>query len=165
MVVVVGHHTQCPDDNDAPVDLVSVQVQNISRVLLVSAFCGSSVLFVGWASCTPRPSRPRASCGRGAAAPPATRATARCPRRRPQFARRGACALGAGARVLMAACGSQHRVMLTNSGVVWTCGNGEHGALGHGTLDSCDVPTRIPQECFGWRQVASVAAGSNTSLQ
>jgi len=156
-----GSQWQCPDDNDAPLGFVSVQEQNTPRVLALSAFGGSAVLLVAaglvhgaavtaagelwtWGS--------GASGCTGLGALPPAQAAFRAPRR--------VGALGAGARVLMAACGSKHMDVLTNSGVVWTCGNGEHGVLGHGTLDSCDVPTRIQQEYFGGHLVASVESGA-----
>jgi len=70
----------------------------------------------------------------------------------------------AGASVLMAACGADHTVVLTDSGVVWTCGLGSDGALGHGALATCFVPTRIPQDRFGGHPIVSVAAGLNVSM-
>jgi len=91
---------------------------------------------------------------------PETRQPFRRPRRvgapeAPQFA---------GARVLMAACGGYHMVVLTDGGAVWTCGVGVDGVLGHGTLDWCFEPTRIPQDSFGGRPVACVGAGCDISL-
>jgi len=70
----------------------------------------------------------------------------------------------AGASVYMAACGGDHTVVLTDSGVVWTCGSGTLGALGHETEATCMVPTRIPLDCFGGHAVVSVAAARNVSM-
>jgi alpha-tubulin suppressor-like RCC1 family protein len=70
----------------------------------------------------------------------------------------------AGASVYMADCGLYHTVVLTDSGVVWTCGSGTLGSLGHETAATCFVPTRIPQDCFGGHAIVSVAAAGNVSM-
>ena len=45
--------------------------------------------------------------------------------------------MGAGKkRVIQVSCGDEHTVMLTATGEIYTCGNGVHGALGHG--NRCD---------------------------
>jgi len=41
-----GIRTQCPDENDEPVQVASLEVQNIPLVLELSSFGGSAVLFV-----------------------------------------------------------------------------------------------------------------------
>jgi len=70
----------------------------------------------------------------------------------------------AGVRVHMAAFGTSHMVVLTESGAVWTCGMGAHGVLGHGTEEWCFEPTRIPQALFAGRAVACVTAGREMSM-
>jgi len=45
--------------------------------------------------------------------------------------------------VAMIACGSTHAVALTVTGRVWTCGNGDDGALGHGDQESMAAFKRL----------------------
>ena len=164
-----GSQLRCPDDNDDDFQSATPEVENTPRVLEPAAFGGSAVRFVtmglthgalvtaagalwvwgdGSNGCT------------GLGHNPETRELFRRPRRvgapgAPQFA---------GARVLMAACGRAHTVVLTDGGAVWTCGVGTYGVLGHGTLDWCWEPTRIPQDSFGGRPVACVGAGWEVSM-
>jgi len=88
----------------------------------------------------------------------------RSPRRVGLAGAAGAAGAFAGALVFMVACGASHTVALTDSGVVWTCGTGTNGALGHGGLGTCFVPTRIEQARFGDIDIVSVAAGRFSSM-
>lgn len=57
----------------------------------------------------------------------------------------------------IAACGF-HSAFLSDQGMVWTCGEGRFGRLGHGDEDDKDVPTHVsnfPEDCV----VVEVACG------
>ena len=164
-----GSRAECPDDNDELLQDATFEEQNTPRVLPLAAFGGSAVLFVA-ACCTHGALVTDAgelwvwgtdSTGcTGLGISPQTPQTFRKPRRvgapdAPQFA---------GARVLMAACGWGHMVVLTDGGAVWTCGMGSYGALGHQTQDYFPEPRRIPQCYFRGRPVACVAAARTSSM-
>ena len=164
-----GSHVLCPDDNDDDLQSVAPEVENTPRVLGPAAFGGSAVRFVAmglshgllvtaagglwvWGD------GPSPCMGLGHIVdPPRNFRRPRCvgSPEAPQFA---------GARVHMAAFGTGHMVVLTEDGAVWTCGMGSHGVLGHGTLNWCWEPTRIPQAFFAGRAVACVTAGREMSM-
>ena len=66
-----------------------------------------------------------------------------------------------GARIVMAACGWCHSVVVSAEGRVWTFGNGEFGRLGHTDDDMADglclVPTLVA--VFEGSKIVTVAAG------
>ncbi|CAM9480590.1 unnamed protein product [Choristocarpus tenellus] len=53
-------------------------------------------------------------------------------------------------------CGWSHTVGLTNTGKVYTFGNGDHGKLGHGDVSKVTVPTLV--ECLSNLHVIKVAS-------
>jgi alpha-tubulin suppressor-like RCC1 family protein len=53
-----------------------------------------------------------------------------------------------GARIVMAACGAYHSVVVSAEGHVWTFGNGEFGYLGLNDEQSRLVPTLLVAEVF-----------------
>ena len=63
-------------------------------------------------------------------------------------------------RVLEVAAGYEHSLLRCDSGHVWSCGVGEHGRLGHGSLMSYSSPKRIE----GLEHVSLIAAGGFQSL-
>ena len=65
-----------------------------------------------------------------------------------------------GSRVLMAACGEDHTLATTEDGVMWTCGDGEDGRLGHTDRVERLVFTRISAQHFGNAKIVSASAGS-----
>ncbi|MGB1604050.1 MAG: chromosome condensation regulator RCC1, partial [Promethearchaeia archaeon] len=58
------------------------------------------------------------------------------------------------------ACGGAHTLLVTASGRLLSCGLGEHGQLGLGSLES----TGVFQEVAGVESIAHVAAGHWHSL-
>ena len=66
------------------------------------------------------------------------------------------------AKAAMVACGSFHTVALAASGVVWSCGGGDFGQLGHGPMGFAGDPTfkSLRPSCFGGAEVVAVAAGA-----
>ncbi|KAJ0410429.1 hypothetical protein P43SY_002761 [Pythium insidiosum] len=62
------------------------------------------------------------------------------------------------------ACGSEHALVLTEQGELYSCGWGEHGNLGHGDQENRCLLTRV--EFFAARglRVQSVAAGGAVSI-
>ncbi len=48
-----------------------------------------------------------------------------------------------GINVVGVSCGFQHTLILTNTGDVWSCGNGSENQLGHGGQDDEHVPRRV----------------------
>jgi len=65
-----------------------------------------------------------------------------------------------GSRVLMAACGDYHQLVLTDDGGVWTCGEGDHGLLGNGNEHDTRVLARLDPVVFGGARIVFVATGS-----
>ena len=69
-----------------------------------------------------------------------------------------------GERVLMAACGAYHTAACTDSGKVWTWGQGRWGLLGHGDRDvDRPVPTKVGNNdghSFREERVVMVACGA-----
>jgi RCC1 and BTB domain-containing protein len=68
-----------------------------------------------------------------------------------------------GSLVRTVACGDFHTLVVTEDGVVWTFGDGEHGCLGLNDEDDRQVPTRVDPQRFEGAQVATVAAGDHRS--
>ncbi|KAH3757116.1 E3 ISG15--protein ligase HERC5 [Pelomyxa schiedti] len=48
-----------------------------------------------------------------------------------------------GKRIIAAACGSGHSLLLSEYGVVYSFGKGKYGQLGHGNAECCSVPTAV----------------------
>ena len=66
-----------------------------------------------------------------------------------------------GSRVLMAASGCYHQLVLTEDGAVWTCGMAEFGLLGNGDARDAWAPVRIGPAAFGGARIVFVATGSH----
>jgi len=49
----------------------------------------------------------------------------------------------AGAKVLMISCGTNHTMLLTDRGSVWTCGDGSWGKLGHGDFRNYGIFVQV----------------------
>jgi len=64
-----------------------------------------------------------------------------------------------GSPVHMAACGYEHTLIVTEEGTLWTCGQGENGALGHNDINDRRVPTLVEAHHFGNAKVVSAAGG------
>ena len=64
-----------------------------------------------------------------------------------------------GSPVRMAASGARHTLIVTEEGVLWACGEGEHGALGLNDSNDRQVPTRVEAQHFGDAKIVSAAAG------
>jgi alpha-tubulin suppressor-like RCC1 family protein len=47
-------------------------------------------------------------------------------------------------RPIQIGCGAHHSLCITDSGVLWSWGDGRYGQLGHGAFRDCGVPTRVP---------------------
>lgn len=69
-----------------------------------------------------------------------------------------------GSKVNIAACGSEHTVITTTDGEVWTWGLGIFGRLGHGDDANKLLPTLVGKESFGSAKIVTVAAGSLHSM-
>jgi alpha-tubulin suppressor-like RCC1 family protein len=65
-----------------------------------------------------------------------------------------------GVAVMQVAAGGYHSMMLTRDGDVFTWGFGHYGQLGHGNMDSQNVPKQVE----GLTNVTDIAAGSSHSL-
>ncbi len=68
-----------------------------------------------------------------------------------------------GSLVRMAACGGFHTRLVTEEGVVWVFGKGEHGRPGLNNEEDRLVPTRVDPQHFGGAQVATVAGGYHSA--
>jgi alpha-tubulin suppressor-like RCC1 family protein len=64
-----------------------------------------------------------------------------------------------GARIVMAACGWLHSVVVSAEGRVWTFGRGWSGSLGHNDEQHRLVPTLLAAEVFEGSMIVTVAAG------
>ena len=64
-----------------------------------------------------------------------------------------------GARIVMAACGWCHSVVVSAEGRVWTFGYGSCGRLGHNDEQDKLVPTLLAAEVFKGSKIVTVAAG------
>ena len=69
-----------------------------------------------------------------------------------------------GSPAVMVACGSLHTLVLTATGLVWSCGDNEHGGLGHGDKADKLVLTLVGAEGFRGVQIVMVAAGGSHSV-
>eukprot|EP00466_Bigelowiella_natans_P003691 jgi/Bigna1/45370/e_gw1.120.42.1 len=68
-------------------------------------------------------------------------------------------------RAIQVAVGSQHSIVLTSDGNVFTWGSGKNGRLGHGSVTNKSEPTRIEMFVGGTgHQVVQVAAGEAHSM-
>lgn len=65
---------------------------------------------------------------------------------------------------VMAACGSEHTIILTAAGDVWVFGDGGGGQLGLGDLQDRFVPTKVSAESFRGAKIGMVAAGAFHSV-
>jgi len=77
----------------------------------------------------------------------------------PTLVAAGGAPVWGGSRVLMAASGCYHQLVLTEDGAVWTCGEGEYGLLGNGDERDTWVPARIAPAFFGGARIVFVATG------
>ena len=64
-----------------------------------------------------------------------------------------------GARIVMAACGLCHSVVVSAEGRVWTFGAGWNGCLGHNDEQQKLVPTMLAAKVFKGSKIVTVAAG------
>ncbi len=64
-----------------------------------------------------------------------------------------------GARIVMAACGALHSVVVSAEGHVWTWGRGDFGSLGHNDGQDRLVPKLVAPELFDGRRMVTVDAG------
>jgi alpha-tubulin suppressor-like RCC1 family protein len=64
-----------------------------------------------------------------------------------------------GARIVMAACGALHSVVVSAEGRVWTFGCGSLGILGHNDEQTRLVPALLEAEVFEQSKIVTVAAG------
>jgi len=64
-----------------------------------------------------------------------------------------------GARIVKAACGYCHNVVVSAEGRVWTFGDGWNGRLGHNDEQQRLVPTLLTAEVFKGSKIVTVAAG------
>jgi len=69
-----------------------------------------------------------------------------------------------GSPAVMVACGGKHTLVLTAVGLVWSCGYGEYGQLGHGDMADKLVLTLVGAEGFRGAQIIMVAAGGLHSV-
>jgi alpha-tubulin suppressor-like RCC1 family protein len=65
-----------------------------------------------------------------------------------------------GARIVMAACGARHSVVVSAEGRVWTFGCGKFGCLGHNDEQNRLVPTLVPPAKFEDSKIVTVAAAA-----
>ena len=66
-----------------------------------------------------------------------------------------------GARIVMAACGWFHSVVMSAEGRVWSFGWGAFGRLGHNDEQDRLVPTLLAAEVFQASKIVTVAAGGD----
>jgi len=62
-------------------------------------------------------------------------------------------------RVLLCSCGGAHTAALTESGALWTWGEGGWGQLGHSDGQDCVSPVQLERKMFGGARIAMVACG------
>jgi len=67
---------------------------------------------------------------------------------------------GAFGRVVMAACGKMHTLVVTQNGALWACGRNWFGQLGLDDRNDRNVFERVGMEEFGGARVVVAAAGS-----
>ena len=66
---------------------------------------------------------------------------------------------GAFVRVVMAACGNEHTLVVTQDGALWACGKNLWGQLGLNDVADRHVFERVKAEAFGGAKVVVAAAG------
>ena len=81
----------------------------------------------------------------------------------PTLVRAGAFGAPEGGRVVMAACGGAHTLVVTHDGALWACGFGVNGKLGLNDTEDRHVFERVGAEAFGGARVVAAAAGDNHS--
>jgi alpha-tubulin suppressor-like RCC1 family protein len=64
-----------------------------------------------------------------------------------------------GSVVVMAACGPEHTLVVTEDGGLWACGNGQYGRLGHNDVRHRHEFERVQAGAFGDARVVAAAAG------
>jgi alpha-tubulin suppressor-like RCC1 family protein len=64
-----------------------------------------------------------------------------------------------GGRVVMAACGKAHTLVVTEDGGLWACGRGAYGRLGLNDDENRSVFEQVGAEVFGGARVVAAAAG------
>jgi len=69
-----------------------------------------------------------------------------------------------GSSAVMVSCGRNHTLVLTAMGLVWSCGSGGYGRLGHGDTVDKLVLTLVVTEGFRGAQIVMVAAGGVHSV-
>lgn len=70
-----------------------------------------------------------------------------------------------GARLLTAAAGPRHTLVVAADGALWTWGGGNEGQLGHGDMPKWRlVPTRLGPEAFGGMPVVCASAGDDHTI-
>eukprot|EP00277_Geminigera_cryophila_P001937 CAMPEP_0179433186 /NCGR_PEP_ID=MMETSP0799-20121207/17636_1 /TAXON_ID=46947 /ORGANISM="Geminigera cryophila, Strain CCMP2564" /LENGTH=185 /DNA_ID=CAMNT_0021210985 /DNA_START=1439 /DNA_END=1993 /DNA_ORIENTATION=+ len=69
-----------------------------------------------------------------------------------------------GSPAVMVACGDFHMLVLTAAGLVWSCGEGVFGQLGHGDTATHLVLTLVAAERLGGALIVMVAAGKYHSV-
>jgi alpha-tubulin suppressor-like RCC1 family protein len=69
-----------------------------------------------------------------------------------------------GARIVMAACGWNHSVVVSAEGRVWTWGRGAFGRLGHNDGQDRLVPAMLSAEVFEGSTIVTVAAGDDYTM-
>jgi alpha-tubulin suppressor-like RCC1 family protein len=69
-----------------------------------------------------------------------------------------------GARIVMAACGWYHSVVMSAEGRVWTFGCGDNGHLGHNDGQTRLVPTLLAADVFEDSNIMTVAAGGDHTM-
>jgi len=62
-------------------------------------------------------------------------------------------------KAVMVACGMHFTVVLTEAGLVWNCGNGRSGELGHGDGENKRTMTLLDPTRFGGRKITLIATG------
>ena len=69
-----------------------------------------------------------------------------------------------GAAAVMAACGSEHTLVVTHDGALWACGRGDKGQLGLDNSDERHVFERVGAGEFGGASVVAAAGGAFHSV-
>jgi len=69
-----------------------------------------------------------------------------------------------GSPAVMVSCGGRHMLVLTGVGLVWSCGDGRSGRLGHGDTADKLVLTLVGAEGMRGAQIVMVAAGTLHSV-
>ena len=72
--------------------------------------------------------------------------------------------VGVFGRVVMAACGEIHTLVVTQEGALWVCGSGHYGQLGLNGKETWHVFQRVGASAFGGARVVAAAAGKIHSV-